>query len=207
MSAVRWWAVCICRDRIRLYSGWHRSKERQQQMKLHSQLVCAAVYMKHVGFRSGQCVFFTSPNIWGITFALRSRFVRVPTLCSGTKVPEFQRDADGWTDILCLQLGNQTSYLLNAQKLRRKLSKGHFERPQSLEISLSPHPPQAVIGLSKTLCTQILQYNSSDQQRKSELSTLRQCPAARVFCLTKYFIYTHDMKEWLTTFGVFLLVF
>lgn len=52
-------------------------------------------------------------------------------------------------------------------------------------LSLHP-PPQAVTGLSKTLCTQILQCNSSGQQRKPEISTLRQCPAAGVFCLTKH---------------------
>lgn len=190
--------------------------------------MCAALYMKHVGFRSGPCVFCTSPNISGITLALMSRFVGVPTFCSGTIARISKGCSEMVGQIFCVFSLESKLLTFYSMFKTRKVSKRSLWKTSVFRNTPFPAPsPQAVTGLSKTLCTQILKCNGSGQQRKPELSTLRQCPAAWVFCLTKHcrklffnsvtspqnkiqlcFIYTHDMKEWLTTLDAWcLLVF
>lgn len=153
-------------------------------MKFHCQLMCAALCTKYLGFRSGQCMFCTSPNISGIAPALMNRFVRVPTFCSGTEVPEFHRGTVKWLDRYFVFSAWKQNFLPSPQcsKTSQKSFKRSFWKTSVFgNTPFSAPSPPVVTGLSKTL-----QCNSSGQQRKAEFSTLRQCPAAsflpQAFC-------------------------
>ncbi|KAF2984520.1 hypothetical protein EK904_003466 [Melospiza melodia maxima] len=153
-----------------LYSGWHSSKERQQQMKFYSQLVCAALHMKHEGFRSGQCVLCTSPNISGITLALH-------------KSARISKGHSEMVGQIFHVFSLETKVLTFFSMLKNITEK--FQKVLLKDLSLWKYPflrtlPQVVTGLSKTLCIKFC--NAVAQVSKgSQHSTVRQCPAARVF--------------------------
>lgn len=129
--------------------------------------LCAALCTKYLGFRSGQCMFCTSPNISGIAPALMNRFVRVPTFCSGTEVPEFQRGTVKWLDRYFVFSAWKQNFLPSPQcsKTSQKSFKRSFWKTSAFgNTPFSAPSPPVVTGLSKTL-----QCNRSGQQRKAEL--------------------------------------
>lgn len=136
--------MCICRDRIRLYSADTTLKRGNSKWNFRANLCVLHSTRSTCGLGVGNVCSLqaqtSQASHWHWWAGLLESLHSVRHNCQNFKGVQW----NGWTDILCFQLGSKL--LTSSSMLKtRKVSKGHFERPQSLEIApfSAPSPPSS----------------------------------------------------------------